>query len=167
MSESAQVDVEAYLIAQFTATMGSGSSYTTLKARDVVAMAMRDVMQWDAWATAGTLPIIVIEGHQTRYDPGPHGDGIVRNKVEFIYTAICLLQGVEATVERDAKIMLKRTVKALLGIRSNITATDGETIECIPELRAGDVIIHPRVCSNGKYFAYSVVGFTLKGIARE
>ena len=167
MSESALVDADAYLVTQFSAAMGLSSSYTTLKAKDVVARAMRDVMQWEAWESAGTLPIIIIESNDGRYSAGPHGGGQARANTEFAYVVICLLQGFEATVERDAKIMMKRCIKTLMGIRTNITATDGETIECIPKPRASSIVIHPRVCDNGKYFAYSMVGFSLDGIAVE
>lgn len=166
MSESALVDADAYLVAQFTAAMGSASDYTTLKAQGVYARALRDVAQWEAWSKVGTIPVIVIESHDVRYSPGPHMDGIRRANTEFIYVVICLVQGEETTAERDAKIMQKRATKTLLSVRHQVTADDGETIDIEPKPQAGNVVLYPRPATNGKYFAYSAVGFTLKGVAR-
>lgn len=167
MSESALVDADAYLVEQFTAAMGSGSSYTTLKAQGVYARALRDVAQWEAWAKVNTIPVIIIESHDVRYSPGPHGsDGVVRTKTEIAYVVISLVQGAETDAERDAKIMLKRMIKTLLGLRVNVTATDGEIIEGLCRPVAANVVLYPRPATNGKYFAYSAVGFTLDGIAK-
>lgn len=167
MSESALVDTDAYLVAQFTASMGSGSAYTTLKARGVYARALRDVQQWETWAAAGTIPVIVIECHDVRYSPGPHGGGVARMKAEYAYVVICLTQGDETDAERDAKILLKRAIKTLLSLRVNQTATDGEIIEGLCKPIAANVVLYPRPNANNKYYAYSAVGFVLEGIARE
>jgi len=161
MSESAWVDADTLLVAHFDTRMGMRGAYDTLKVRQVKATILRDAAQWGQWYTAGNLPTVVVESRLVQYAPGPHGNGVVNVDSEYQYTTFAIVDGDEDTVVTDAKVMLKRMIKALRVFSADVVVDDGEYIRGLPRIRGGGVIKVARPGSNNQWFGVALVDFSL------
>lgn len=84
-------DLDDYLVSIFTAQMGTGGSYTTLKALTVNKRIYSDVFEWPLW----TLPAIAVSCYQVGYVADEHmGAGNKLYKKTYKCAAFGLVSGV-------------------------------------------------------------------------
>lgn len=129
--------IDAYLVAQLTASLGTASSYTTLKLAGVSVGETFDIDRV-------TLPYCLVRGVDVRYDnDGPHGDGYVHfDDIEYPYDIILVADAAtEAEAKAAAKELLSRVREWVRGDfwLGGLSDDDGETVtRCeLGELRTG------------------------------
>lgn len=167
MGESAWVDAEDYLKAQFLAQMGPTSSYTSLKVRKVVISILRDQARWEKIASESGLPLLIIEGSNARFNLTAHPATFEALDAEYQNAIIAFVDGDdEEQAARNAKIMLKRMAKVLISLRTGFDGSDGERLEFQPVPVRGDPYVIPKQNSEGSWAGVAILSYTVGNISR-
>lgn len=119
-------DLDTELVALFTAQMGSGSAYTTMKAQTVNTRIFANQHEWPLW----TMPAISVGCHAVRYGQDGHDGGSNRRYARsYQCVAVGLISGTAGTITSAIKEFYERMELVLRGqlitVNSNGIITRG------------------------------------------
>lgn len=172
MSEAIWNDIDDALVTFFTTQLGLGSANTTLKVRYVAALIGMDVSDWDGWSTDGLLPAIIVQGQNTRPQPGEHGTAFSSPRSigkEYPYLVCVVAEGERRNAERNAKILVRRVERAMLVAKTLTTAGNqplldagGEQVQSMRLENVTGVRTFRKPDTQGEWYGVGAVALTVR-----
>ena len=109
--------IDEWLITQFIGAMGSSSSYTTLKLKQVDTAILRNSKDWESW----TFPALGISNRfVTRHPDGHIGPENIPISKRITYLLTFVTYGTESTAIQTSRTLLARAEIALNTMRQGM-----------------------------------------------